>query len=271
MKLTAIFLLFLLMGIMAPLTLLAQGTQPSITDAVELKDGKILHGTITSYQQGGTLLLRQENGEVLEILDADIARIRQGTPTPTSEKTKALPTRKPPVKPKTKSLYMNSMLLFAVGNGEQSQSGDENNEDLTMGAGFSQTIGYQFSRSFGAGLGVAADNYSRRGETVYPLFAEARLSLPSKKPDGNFYLLGAGGFGFAFKRKTLDIAYAEGGPMYFGAFGYRALTLEGLDVNVDLGYRYQQAHWERWIYSGDLEVRDVDYRRVCIRVGLTFW
>lgn len=234
------------------------------TDVVTLKDGKILKGKILRYTPGQTLQLEQADGQTVELADTDIAKIQQGLAI-TAEEVKNLPTKKLNELPtaKTRGIYATSMLSFAVGSSDP--------EGLALGAGFSQVVGYQTNQWLGLGCGFGVDNYSRGGETVYPIFAEVRSFLPSKSKTGNFYLSAAGGYALAFERKSLDITNAEGGPMGHFALGYRAATAEGLDIYVDLGAKFQRAHFERRLYNGDTEFRDIDFKRIVIRVGIGLW
>ncbi|MBK9015091.1 MAG: hypothetical protein IPM82_14045 [Saprospiraceae bacterium] len=261
MKENALFnlLLLLLVAICNP----ASAQAPS-KDVVTMKDGKILTGKILQYSPGHTLRLEQSDGQIMELLDADIAKIQQGIELPTDEK-RQLPTKKPASLPKAKThgLYTASMLSFAAGN--------SGGEGLSLGAGFSQVFGYQLNQFLGVGAGFGIDNYSRRGETVYPLFGEVRSFLPSKKKSGNFYALAAGGYSLAFARKRLEITKAEGGPMGHLAIGYRDRTIEGLDINLDIGPKFQRASFNRTLHNGDLEERKIDFRRIFIRVGIGFW
>lgn len=258
MKENALLTLFLLLLTFGSKTAFSQSTS---TDKVFLKDGKVLQGKIVKYTPGQTLVLEQADGLKTELQDAEIAKVLQGLP---QDELGEPNIGKAAIEPATvHGLYANSMLSFAAGS-----SGEEG---LALGAGFSQVFGYQFGRKLGLGFGFGVDNYSRRGETVYPLFGEVRSFLPSKNNVGNFYLLAAGGFSLAFERKSLDITKAQGGPMGHAAFGYRATTTEGLDIFVDMGVKYQSAHFERSLFSGDLEVRDIDFKRIVVRVGIGLW
>jgi hypothetical protein len=257
MKENTLTVLLLLVLTVAPFSAFAQSAS---IDIVTMKDGRVLKGQIQQYKPGQTLLLQTEDGQKLEIVDADVSKIQQGVEPGTQEanrKTNELPTAR------TRGLYANSMLSFAVGNSDD--------EGVSLGAGFSQVFGKQLGDVLGLGLGIGIDNYSRRGETVYPLFGELRAMFPSKKESGGFYALAGGGFSLGFPRKSLDISKAEGGPMGYLAIGYRAATTEGVDIYMDLGAKFQRAHFERKLYNGDLEVRDIDFRRIVIRVGIGLW
>lgn len=236
----------------------AQNT-PATIDMVYLKDGSRMEGQIISYLQGEKVILRLANGQEKEIADDQIAKIVQGV----AKDPKRAAYKSGP-KPITKGVYNSTMLSFALGGGST-------NAGLALGAGFANVTGYQFNRSLGLGFGLGLDNYTRRGETIYPLFLEARAFLPSKSNDGNYYLSASAGWGFAFKRSDLDITEANGGIMVYPAIGYRAYTSEGLDVNFDLGAKLQKASFVKIRSNGDVEERDILYRRLVLRVGLSLW
>jgi len=246
------------------LLLLACGqafAQNQPVDVVTLKDGQRLTGKVKQYEPGKTLVFVKEDGTTVELADSEITKIQQGV-APIAESDNSASRAAPIPEARTLGFYGTSMLSFA---------GGDSDEGLSLGAGFSQSFGYHLKPYLGIGVGFGIDNYSRRGEVVYPIFAEVRSFLPSKKGTGNFYAFAAGGYAFAFEREQLDITTANGGLMGQFAFGYRAATVEGLDIFVDLGPKFQAAHFERTLYNGDLEVRDVDYKRLVIRVGIGFW
>ncbi|MCF8244593.1 MAG: hypothetical protein K9J37_08535 [Saprospiraceae bacterium] len=252
-------LLLLLLVIWIP----AKAQTPSI-DIVTMKDGKTWSGKIMQYSPGSILRIELADGTIVEVSDGEITKIQQGVELPKEEiKRQDHQTPEASPKAKTRGFYATSMLSFA--------GGDSNSEGISLGAGFSQVFGFHLNQHLGIGGGFGIDNYSRRGETVYPLFGEVRSFLPSKKSTGNFYLLAAGGYAFGFPRKRLDITDSKGGVVGYAALGYRAVSAEGLDINVDIGPKFQRAHFERKLYNGDVEVRDIDFKRIVIRVGIGFW
>lgn len=241
--------------------------QKSSIDIVTMKDGKTITGKIMQYSPGSIVRIEQEDGTMVEVSDSDVEKIQQGVEVSEKKKMELQnsqnATESTTITPRIHGIYSASMLSFAAGN--------SNTEGLSLGAGFSQVFGFQLNQHLGIGVGFGIDNYSRRGETVYPLFGELRSFLPSKKGTGNFYGLIAGGYAMAFSRKQLDITEADGGVMAQLAVGYRAATVEGLDIYVDIGPKFQHAHFERKLYNGDVEVRDIDFRRIVVRVGIGLW
>lgn len=234
--------------------------QSGTTDVIYLKNGSAKKGQIVSIVQGEKIILQTTEGELLEIPESEVGRIMQGLPDSQAQ------TEKPAklLKPRHHGLYNTTMLSFAMGAGPEGTG-------IALGAGASNVLGYQFSRALGVGVGFGVDNYARRGETIFPVFLELKSYFPSEKTTGGYYFSAAGGWGLAFNREELGIKEANGGYMVLPSVGYRALTNEGLDINIDLGIKVQKADFVRLRFNGDVEERDVLYRRLAIRVGLSFW
>lgn len=237
--------------------------QQRTADKIFMQDGKAYEGKIAHYVQGEKLLLRQADSTLLELRDNEIRKIVQGTAhlgeavEPTQAAAQAGDGDL-----HTKGLFNTTTFSFAIGNNSP--------DGLVLGAGVGNVTGYQFASWLGIGVGIGVDNYASSGETVFPLFGELRSYLPSKKQYG-FYLSAAGGYGFAFKRESLDITKASGGPMFHPAFGIRIGTTEGLDLNIDLGFKYQEASYTRNLFNNDTQTRNLTYQRVVLRAGMTLW
>ena len=238
--------------------------QSQIVDVVYLKSGEQLKGKITAYEPGNKIVILQSDGIEVEVPDSEVSKILQDIQMDETGKLEVRYNKKDLLKPKNRGLYNSTLLAFAIG------SGSDNRETLSLGAGINNVTGYQWSPLFGLGIGVGLDNYARRGETLYPVYLEYRGYF-SEKNRGSFYYALAGGYGFAFKRENLEIEDAEGGWMAHPVIGYRSATSEGLDVNVDLGVKFQKAYFVKSIFGGNLEVRDLIYRRITLRVGMTLW
>ncbi|MCB9338570.1 MAG: hypothetical protein H6577_10640 [Lewinellaceae bacterium] len=237
--------------------------QQKTEDTVYMRNGETHKGEITRYVQGETLLLRQADSTLLELKDSDIRKIVQGTEY-VSEPEVSEPSRSKAgdAKLRSKGFYNTTALSFAIGNSDS--------DGLILGAGLGNVTGYQLASWLGIGVGIGVDNYATRGETIYPLFGELRSYFPSKKGYG-YYLALAGGYGLAFKRQSLDIVEAKGGLMVHPAAGVRIATVEGLDLNIDIGFKYQEASFTRNLYDGDVQTRNLTYQRIVLRAGLTLW
>ncbi len=258
-------LIFLLTLVFATISLMPCSAQQMERDVIYLNDGTSHEGSILSYEQGGTLRLQQADGSVLEIKDADIAKIIQGvtgSAKGTYPKLKELKA-KPAFKPHTEGWY--NTLYVGFGFGKADGNGG------TIAAGLHNVTGYQWSPAFGAGIGVGLDNYTRRGETIFPLYAEVRSFLPVGKVKSSYFFSAAGGYGFAFKREKIDLLHAEGGWMAHPAFGFRTATHEGAELLVDIGMKFQKALFVRQLDNGDVESRDGVFRRTTIRIAISLW
>ena len=254
---------FSLILLCCTLSLYAQNSE-STRDVVVLNNGDRLTGEIIEYTQGQKLTLKKEDGSEITILEEGIKQIIQGVPSNNQDESDSLPpTPVIPIAPQTKGFYNVTQLSFAMG------SGDE--DGLALGAGISTIFGKQFSPLLGLGLGVGLDNYARRGETIYPVFIDVRSYLPIGKKPYSYYVSLNGGYGFAFAREDIGIQEAQGGILAHGAIGYRTTTKEGVDVNIDLGAKFQEASFSRDLFNGDIEVRDLVFKRLTIRVGITLW
>lgn len=248
-----------LIALLIALVCQAQEKLP-VADVIYLKSGGSYSGEIIRYEQGVKVVLMQPDGKEIDIAESDIRKIVQGVQL--DETNREARAGSKPVKARTSGLYNSTMLAFALGGSEVN--------GLALGAGFSNVTGYQF-RWIGAGIGFGVDSYARKGETIYPVFAALQGFIPSKKQYANYYLSAAGGYGFAFKQDKAQISEAVGGYMIHPAVGYRVTTAEGLDVNIDFGIKFQKAKFTRSLFNGDVEIRDILYRRFVVRVGLTLW
>lgn len=239
-------------------------TAGETVDVVFLKNGTRQIGEIIIYEQGEELRLKTKDGEQITIADSDIMKIMQGVTQEELADVIKLPQPEPvEYAARSKGFYNNTMLAFALGQGD----GDA----LSLGAGLSTSLGFQIKPSFGIGVGIGLDNYARRGETIYPVFAEVRGFLPVGKKKHSYYYSLAGGYGMAFKRESIGVKQAEGGYMIHPSIGFRTPTREGVDVNVDIGAKFQKASFQHDLFNGDIKVRDLVFQRLTIRVGLTLW
>ncbi len=239
--------------------------QESPSDVIILNNGDRLVGEIIKYQQNSKLILRQADGNEIEILSEDINRIIQEVSDGrTIETAKPYsPKKRTYLKPRTNGWYVISQLAFAMGRNDDT--------GLALGAGISAIGGYQFKQSLGIGIGLGLDNYARRGETIYPIFVDIRTYLPIKKKPAAYYIALNGGYGIAFKRESIGINEAKGGYLVYPAIGFRTSTKEGVDVNIDAGIKLQKASFTRDLFNGDVEVRDLTFQRFAVRVGITLW
>lgn len=232
-------------------------------DRILLKNGSAFEGKIVEYQQGARLWLQLANGDTLSFREEEVQRIiQEGRAAPLAEGTEAAPA---PVKKayafKEKGLYHATYFNTLSGT---------LGSDFKMGLGLHHSTGYQFVRQFGLGLGLGIDTYSfDEGQSIYPLFAEARGYL-ARRAVAPYYSFSAG-YGFAFPNREEQITGAEGGLLFRGVIGLRLGADEDTNVLIGMGYQYQEARLERENFQGaELEIRELVYNRIVMRVGLIF-
>ncbi|MCO6476155.1 MAG: hypothetical protein J5I94_06000 [Phaeodactylibacter sp.] len=249
----------LILLLLFPACLLAQ----SDVDVIYLKNGSTFEGKILEYQQGSTLRLQLRSGGEIEFREEEIRRIEQGW-EPEAEVEDI-----PRIEPEKKKAYafkekgMYNATYFSTLSGSA-------NGVFQLGLGIHNVTGYQFHRLFGLGAGFGVDTYSfDEGETLYPVFAEARGYLSRKRVAP--YYSGNLGYGFAFKNRDELINKAEGGIFFRAALGLRLGADEGTNVLVDLGYQYQEAYFERRTpFQNEIEEKRLEFNRIVIRIGLIF-
>lgn len=232
-----------------------------VLDEIYLKNGSIFRGEIMEYEQGEKLKVRLQNGQEIEILDEEIEKIVQGSVNPVEIPENNLKKPKKPIELRNEGMYNSTYTSFA--------SGTNRFDQFTLGAGIHNVTGFHLNPKIGVGLGIGIDNYSRRGETILPIYAELRY-IPFEKNKA-LYLMGSAGWGFAFKREQFGILEARGGYMVHPAIGYRAGTSDGTNVTIDVGMKLQDSFFKERLNNNDLEFRDIVFKRVVVRIGLTLW
>lgn len=253
--------------------------QNGTLDEVYLKNGSILKGEILKYNQGENLTLKIGDERIMVIQEANIERIVQGEVKVEEmdvdikdevgdgiEISDTKPAEKVPFVYKTSGWYNTTSISFYAGNDGSDSDGSGN---FKLGSGLHNVVGKQIRPSLGLGLGIGLDNYSRRGETILPIFVEAK-GYPIATMKQLYYKL-AVGYGFAFKRESFGIIAANGGYLISPAVGIRLGTPDGTNVNIDLGYRIQKAFFREQLINGDIDERNVIFNRIALRVGLTLW
>ncbi len=246
----------------------ASSDKEELTDVVYLKDGSVLKGLIVNYEQGATLKFRLQNGEEIVIIDSEIARIVQDVREPKANSYDELINGQAKAKPKEQVYnfkergFYNATMLGSL----NTRSGNE----YKMGLSFHNVSGFQFSRWLGIGLGVGIETYGTDDdEVIYPVFAEFRGYF-NKKIKAPYYTLSAG-YGFMTTNKKEFITEARGGWMLHPAIGLRFNAKKRSNLTADIGYKFQKAYFRRdFTFNGDIEIRDVLYQRLIIRVGLLF-
>lgn len=228
-------------------------------DVVHLTNGSVFQGEILEYERGKVLKIKLQDGQILEVEDEKIRKIVQSDGL--VEDSDLLKKEKQPAVLKTDGWYNTTYTSFA--------SGQNRFDQFTLGAGVHNVTGKHLNNTFALGLGIGIDNYSRRGETILPIYSELKV-IPFQKAK-QFYLIGSAGYGFAFKREQFGIQEARGGYMLHPAIGYRSGTADGTNVTIDIGLKLQDAYFKEELPNRDVETRDIVFNRITIRIGLTLW
>ena len=233
-------------------------------DVIHLKNGSRFEGKILEHQPGSNFRVQLRSGGEIEFTEEEVSRIEQGqqgldsggqaTEPGTREKGNAYAF-------KEKGVY--NATYFSTLSGSA-------NDNFQLGLGLHNITGYQFHRMLGLGLGFGVDTYSfDNGETLYPVFAEARGYL-SKRRIAPYYS-GSLGYGFAFKNSDERINKADGGLFFRTALGLRLGADKDANVLMDVGYQFQEAFFERRTgVQNEIEEKRLEFNRIVIRIGLIF-
>ncbi|GJM33241.1 MAG: hypothetical protein DHS20C18_22420 [Saprospiraceae bacterium] len=232
-------------------------------DYLYLENGSLLKGKVVEYIRGEKLVFELTNGEQVEFAAKEIDRIVQGVATPVYKEDKKGRRQMGPKVYEFQERGWYNLTYFA-------SYGGKTGENAFIGIGLLNITGFQFNRMVGLGLGIGADAYSLEGgETLYPVFAEARGYLFKKNVSP--YYAASVGYGFAFKDRNQELFKARGGLMFHPAIGLRLGGSKSANMLVDVGYKFQNAYFERrFDFNGDIEERNIKYKRFTVRFGLIF-
>ncbi len=239
-----------------------------LIETVYLKDGQVVKGKIISYTKGDRLSMYDQAGNEFIFKDEDIRRIVQDVDRYTLKK--YLRQRRKMLRPfnyafpETGTYYEVSLSTFT------SDTSIDEPDQTAVGVHFA--VGKQWNRNFGTGIGIGLDGYDSfgSGTTLMPLYVQARGYF-RKKWQSPFYAFN-GGYAFSLGGDTEAFQIeAEGGWMFHPALGWRFGASAQSNFTLDLGVKYQKAYIERISnFNGDLEIRDILYRRLTLRFGLVF-
>ncbi len=232
-------------------------------DYLYLQDGSLLKGKVIEYNRGEKIVFEMSNGEQVEFQDEEIRKVVQSVTGPVIERDE-----EGRVKRTTRPYEFEEHGWYNVT--YFTSYGGKTDNEVYIGIGLLNITGFQFNRLLGLGLGTGVDIYSLEGgETIYPLFAEARGYFLKKNISP--YYAASVGYGFAFKDKNQELAKAKGGLLFHPAIGLRLGAAQSTNMVVDIGYKFQKAFFERRFEdNGDIEERDILYKRLTIRFGLIF-
>ncbi len=238
----------------------------SLPDTLVLQDGGIRTGRVEQYQTGKRIRMSIAGTQTVTISPALVERIiihpgsSSKKPTPTT----ALRDATYAFRERGVYVAVQGGLLF----GQTPQGAPD------LGSNGQASVGYQFTRWLGAGVGAAFDNYSVLGENsgrVAPVFGEVRGYLTAQRR-APYYLLQIG-YGFALRSSNSSIVETNGSWMVHPALGLRLNAREDVNFTVDIGYRFQYLTRTRvleWRGGGERLEERIWHRRLALRVGVLF-
>lgn len=237
-------------------------------DVIYLKNGSVFRGNIAAYQPGEQVTIEIAGATPLIFKEGEILKIRQERLDAVKKQELQKPTVVQEEKPKDKNYEFKergwyNATYFALGSGQS-------NGNVQFVVGLHNITGFMLKRQLGIGLGIGVDNYAvGTGEVVYPIFAEARgYFTPTYR---SFYYSVAVGYGLAFKNDNNFVTRANGGYMFHPAIGVRFGASAESNITLDIGYKQQQAGFTREVpFTGEIDIREVTYRRLIVRAGLLF-
>lgn len=263
-----------------------------ISSTVELKDGSRYEGEIVGYDTNSGLQLEMKNGTTLTFSDSEVERVFYDLPK-NLERTLAsqdeveevmkkgedppAPRPKPVYEFREEGVFNTTSFSFSFGSREQSNQiidpffpEPRSTTRSTIGFNIQHITGYQFSRMLGLGIGASYDAYDLEdGESIFSLFAHYRGYL-TQKNIAPFIAL-SGGYGFALRNEDQGVTEAEGGWMLHPEIGLRLGAAPRANFTFSLGYRMQEAYYvQEFQFSGNIEYRDLVYRRMLFSLGLVF-
>ncbi len=237
-------------------TLTAQET--STIDIIHMKNGSVFRGQITHYTQGGILKIKVNDKIELAFPDNQIKKIIQKEVN--SDGIKEIKSRKQYAF-RERGVY--NLTSGSIAAGKQAW-----NSENIIDVGFQNITGFKFNRFLGVGLGIGVDYYyGGSGQTVMPIFAEARGYLKEKNVSPMYSL--AAGYGIAFKRNDFNITNTKGGLMLHPAIGLRIGGSDNATFIIDLGFKIQHAQFE-YDWGWEQMVQRMRYHRFILRTGIMF-
>lgn len=222
---------------------------------VYLKDGSMIEGFITEWNNGEALKLTSRNGKMSYNFPADkIEKVQQRSLISMMSEVPY-------------SFNETGTYLAWRGQGIIGNDGSRANE--IPGYGFSFLAGYRIHRLIGVGVGVGYDKFiDDSSEAVIPVFTEiSGYAIP--KNTSLFYSLAVG---YSFAKRDTDNALlteAEGGLLVYPAIGLR-FGRNKIKYTIDLGYKFQNASFtylDPWNGSTSSE-QNLRYKRLTLRFGI---
>lgn len=134
---------------------------------------------------------------------------------------------------------------------------------------FETVNGVAFFRYFGAGIGIAYDQYNTTA--VLPLFLSLRGDLLKGRMTPFYYV--DAGYGPAWDSRQNDDNWAiqdvRGGWMFHLGVGFKIYSGHRINVMTAIGYKHQFAEIQSTEWIGT-RITDLTFRRMSIRLGIGF-
>jgi hypothetical protein len=230
-----------------------QAQTKQYNDVVYLNDGSKIRGRILNYKPDESVLVALSTGQEVKFLAKDVKKVVMDLPV--------VAKAPEPYAFKERGLYNATSFALSFG-----KSFYTNN----LGVGLQHSIGYQFKRILGAGVGVSYENLyiqnSAEGR-MFSVFGEVRGYL--SQHNTAFYYNVAGGMAFPVAKASENLTNLKGGLLIYPAVGMRFGASKRYNFFVDIGAKMQQVsysslnEWSENHYA-------VTYRRWVVRGGILF-
>lgn len=220
------------------------------TSSVYLKGGGFLQGQILEQSDTGEMTLRLRTGEVVQLNQANIAKIR------TSKQREFVGPKGHVVQEKGPYTKLQIGFMGGLSSGESSYA--------VVGTElFSFSVGHQFNPNWQVGGGVALDFFDHN---FLPMFVEGQYFLKPKNKT-SFYAALQTGYALSFDVFEIFDDNFGGGAMLHPSVGVRFAGKRSTSFTLELGNRYQ---WGTNISPWRNTVDKVIYRRLALRAGWIF-
>jgi hypothetical protein len=256
-------------------------------DEVRLKNGNVFIGKMIEFNEN-TIIMDIQGGFRLSIDQKEVKNIRQktlfpekeiiiGTPEELGEKLKDAYTLQ--VNSKGKITLLKKYKFREKGTYGSAILGYMGKDFVASSISASLTGGYLLSRKLGVGIGTGVFYYSNgnRENIVFPVYAEVRSYLSSRRRAPYFSM--KTGYGFVskgaagkFSQTGIPITKVKGDIFLNPAFGVRLGASEDINMTMEVGFNYQksQIFFQTDPVNIGLEWRKETFRRVYIGIGLVF-
>ncbi len=252
---------------------------PDHNDIVRLTDGAVFSGFIIDYRRDGSVVLATD-GRHLQLVDKpSIYRIEYEKRAGSRPAAAAAPASRSNTKPVPEKGWLSNIYMgmsVAESSANTQLFIDPFNPFITntQRTSWGYHVGYalvrQQKKAHGYGGGLSYDAYDpARGEVMLNLHARYRY-LYNRRHLAWYGLLDAG-YGLGLRNPNLQVTAAGSGWLLHPAIGLRLGGKADYNFTFDLGYRFQEASFtQRLPFSGDLEIRQLTYQRLCLRAGIIF-